>query len=417
MEVIGAIFLLLVTARVFGLLVGRISLPSAVGEMLAGMVLISIAQFAGPFRGFLEGLPDNEALSHVADLGIFFLLLMAGVEMQLADTVHDARKSFAVAVGGVVLPLAAGIILGFAFLEEGPQRTAQAMLVGVALSITAIAASAKIMQEFGLLKSETGRVLITAALFDDIFGLFLLALLGSVIASGELPGAYALVILLAKVMVFFAVTGLLGVHVYPRISKEIHRRQAAEIEFGALVIVALGYGFLAELLGLHWAVGAFMAGLFMERSRIGKKPYKSMRLMLNALTAGVLGPLFFAWIGLQANLTAIVEIPAFLAILIVVAFVTKVLGGGLAAAAIGYKRRDAAIIGVGLAPRGEIMIVVISVAHAAGLIDGGATDPVAQHLFSALIVMALANTVLAPLVLRVMLRSEDRPHDADIPRD
>jgi Kef-type K+ transport system membrane component KefB len=332
---------------------------------------------------------------------------MAGVEMQLADTVRDARKSFAVAVGGVVLPLAAGIMLGFVFLEEGPQQTAQAMLIGVALSITAIAATAKILQEFGLLKSEAGRVLITAALFDDIFGLFLLALLSSVIASGELPGTLAFAIILVKVIVFFVITGLLGVHVYPRISKHIHRKQAAEIEFGALVIVALLYGFLAELLGLHWAVGAFMAGLFMERSRIGKQPYKSMRLMLNGLTAGVLGPLFFAWIGLQANLTAIFEIPGFLTVLIVVAFVTKVLGGGLAAGAIGYNRRDAAIIGVGLAPRGEIMIVVISVALAAGLIDGGSADPVAHHLFSALIVMALVNTVLAPLVLRVLLRSGD----------
>ena len=404
MEAIGALLLLLLAARVLGALAERISLPSAVGEMLAGMVLISVAQFAGPFQGFFEGLPHSKALGHVADLGIFFLLLMAGVEMQLADTVHDARKSFAVAVGGVVLPLAAGIILGFAFLEDGPQRTEQAMLIGVALSITAIAASAKILQEFGLLNSEAGRVLITAALFDDIFGLFLLALLSSVIASGELPGAYTFAVMLAKVIVFFVVTGLLGVHVYPRVSKEIHRRQAAEIEFGALVIVALGYGFLAELLGLHWAVGAFMAGLFLERSRIGKQPHKSMRLMLNALTAGVLGPLFFAWIGLQANLTAIVEIPAFLAILIVVAFVTKVVGGGFAASAIGYGRRDSAIIGVGLAPRGEIMIVVISVALAAGLIDGAAEDPVAQHLFSALIVMALANTVLAPLILRELLR-------------
>ncbi|MFY0692230.1 MAG: cation:proton antiporter [Paracoccaceae bacterium] len=405
MEAIGALLILLLTARFLGALVERISLPSAVGEMLAGIVLISAAQFAGPHQTFLEGLPENETLSHVADLGIFFLLLMAGVEMQLSDTVHDARKSFVVAFGGVALPLAAGIVLGFAFLEDGPQRTAQALLVGVALSITAIAASAKILQEFGLLRLQAGRVLITAALFDDIFGLFLLALLTSVIASGELPHAFAFALILAKVITFFVVTGLLGVHVYPQISKEIHRRQAAEIEFGALVIVALGYGFLAELLGLHWAVGAFMAGLFMERSRIGKQPHKSMRLMLNGLTAGVLGPLFFAWIGLQANLIAIIEIPEFLVVLIVVAFVTKVLGGGIAAAAIGFGRRESTIIGVGLAPRGEIMIVVISVALAAGLIDGETTDLVAQHLFSALILMALANTVLAPLVLRFLLRS------------
>ena len=405
METIGALLILLLAARALGALVERISLPSAVGEMLAGMMLVSVALFAGPHQAFLEGLAESETLGHVADLGIFFLLLMAGVEMQLSDTVHDARKSFVVAFGGVALPLAAGIVLGFAFLEDGPQRTAQALLVGVALSITAIAASAKILQEFGLLRSEAGRVLITAALFDDILGLFLLAVLSSIIASGELPGAFAFGLLLAKVLLFFVVTGLLGVHVYPRISKEIHRRQAAEIEFGALVIIALGYGFLAELLGLHWAVGAFMAGLFMERSRIGKRPHKSMRLMLNALTAGVLGPLFFAWIGLQANLTALVEIPGFLIVLIVVAFITKVLGGGIAAAAIGYGRHEAAIIGVGLAPRGEIMIVVISVALAAGLIDSGTADPVAKHLFSALILMALANTVLAPLVLRFLLRS------------
>ncbi len=405
MEAIGALLILLLTARILGALAERISLPSAVGEMLAGIVLISIAQFAGPHQTFFAGLPENETLNQVADLGIFFLLLMAGVEMQLSDTVHDARKSFVVAFGGVALPLVAGVVLGFAFLEDGPQQTAQALLVGVALSITAIAASAKILQEFGLLRSETGRVLITAALFDDILGLFLLALLSSIIASGELPGPTAFAILLAKVILFFVVTSLLGVHVYPRISKQIHRLQAAEIEFGALVIVALAYGFLAELLGLHWAVGAFMAGLFMEQSRVGKQPHKSMRLMLNALTAGVLGPLFFAWIGLQANLTAIIEIPEFLIMLIVVAFVTKVLGGGIAAVALGYARREAAIIGVGLAPRGEIMIVVISVALAAGLIDGETTDPVAQHLFSALILMALANTVLAPLVLRFLLRS------------
>lgn len=408
MDIIGALLLLLLAARIFGALAERIRLPSAVGEMVAGMVLVSIAPFAGSFQGFLEHLPDDGALSHVADLGIFFLVLMAGVEMQLADTLRDSRKSFVVAVGGVALPLVVGVLLGFVFLAEGPQRPVQAVLIGVAMSITAIAASAKILQEFGLLHAEAGRVLISAALFDDIFGLFLLALLSSVIVSGEPPGAFEFIMMFAKVIVFFAITGVLGVHVYPHISKRIHRKQAAAIEFGALVIVALAYGFLAELLGLHWAVGAFMAGLFMERSRIGKRPYKSMRLMLNALTAGVLGPLFFAWIGLQANLTAVFEVPVFLIVLTLAAFATKVLGGGLAALALGYPWRESAIVGVGLAPRGEIMIVVISVALGAGLIDGGSTDPVAYHLFSALIVMALVNTALAPLVLRLLLRSGDR---------
>jgi Kef-type K+ transport system membrane component KefB len=412
MEIIGALLLLLLAARLFGALAERLGLPSAVGEMLAGIALVLSVHIPGPHGAFVQGLPDNDALGDVADLGIFFLVLMAGVEMQLTDTMRDARKAFIVAIGGVLLPLVAGIILGFAFLAESPQRSAQAILIGVAISITAIAATAKLLQEFGLLKSEPGRVLITAAFFDDIFGLFLLALLSSVIATGDVPGISQFGILLAKVILFFAVTGILGVHVYPHISKQIHRKQAAAIEFGALVIVALAYGFLAELLGLHWAVGAFMAGLFMERSRIGKQPYKSMRLMLNALTAGVLGPLFFAWIGLQASLAAMTEVPGFVVVLTVVAFLSKVVGGGLAGLAVGYSGRESAIIGVGLAPRGEIMIVVITIALGAGFIDGASADPIVQHLFSALIFMALFNTALAPLVLRMLL-----PRGPSLPRD
>ncbi|WP_299348822.1 cation:proton antiporter [uncultured Maritalea sp.] len=408
METIGALLVLLLTARLFGALSHRAGLPSAVGEMIAGMVLVLSAIVTGPHQPFVENLAHNEALAKVAELGIFFLVLMAGLEMRLADTMRDARKSFVVAVGGVVLPLVAGIIMGFVFLEEGPQRTAQAILVGVAISITAIAASAKLLQEFGLLNAESGRVLITAALFDDIFGLFLLALLSSMIATGELPGTYAFAIMLAKVILFFVVTGLLGVHVYPHISKRMQRNQSAAIEFSALVIVGLAYGFLAELLGLHWAVGAFMAGLFMEKTQIGKQPYESMRLILNALTAGILGPLFFAWIGLQANLTAIFEIPVFLLVLSLVAFASKVLGGGLAARFVGYTKQEAAIIGVGLAPRGEIMIVVMSIALGSGLINGASADPIARHLFSALILMALFNTALAPMVLRFLLRRKHR---------
>ncbi len=409
MEVIGALLVLLLSARVSGEIAERMGLPSAVGEMMAGMLLVISANFAGPHQSFAASLPSSEALRQVADLGIFFLLLMAGVEMQLSETLHDARKSLVVAVGGMILPIAVGLALGFIFLPDSPMRTVQAILIGVAISISAIAASARILQEFGIIGSEPGRVLITAALFDDILGLFLLALLGSMIATGELPGLLPFVVLLGKVGVFFTITGLLGVHVYPHISKRIKNMQAASIEFSALIAVALAYGFLAELLGLHWAVGAFMAGLFFERSRVGDRPYKSMRLMLNALTAGVLGPLFFAWIGLQADLAAIVKIPVFLIILTVAAFAAKVAGGGIAARLTGFSARDSAIVGVGLAPRGEIMIVVISIALEAGLINGATSDPVGRYLFSALVLMALANTAMASIVLRVMMNRGSGP--------
>ncbi len=407
MEVIGTVLIVLLLARVFGELAVRLGVPSSVGEMLAGIAFVLSAFVAGPHQHFVGDLPGNEVLRQVSNLGIFFLLLMTGVEMQISDMVHDARKSSVVALGGMILPMAVGVALGFAFLSDSPLRPAQSILIGVAISITAIAASAKILQEFDMLKSETGRVLIGAALFDDILGLFLLALLSSMIETGTLPGAYAFAVLLAKVLVFFVVTGLLGVHVYPHISKRIQEMQAVAIDFSALIVVALAYGLLAELLGMHWAVGAFMAGLFFEGSRVGSIPYEDMRLILNALTAGVLGPLFFAWIGLQADLTALVEIPAFVVILALAGFVAKAVGGNVGARSIGYPANQAAIIGVGLAPRGEIMIVVVTIALEAGLIGDGSSDPIARNLFSALILMALVNTALAPLVLRYLLNRPD----------
>ncbi|MCP4317367.1 MAG: hypothetical protein GY789_15475 [Hyphomicrobiales bacterium] len=113
MEIIGALLVLLLAARLLSEIAARIGLPSAVGEMLAGMALILSAQIAGPHHDLVEGLPGNMALAEVADLGIFFPVLMAGVEMQLADTVREARKSLVVALIGIALPLAAGILSRF----------------------------------------------------------------------------------------------------------------------------------------------------------------------------------------------------------------------------------------------------------------------------------------------------------------
>jgi Kef-type K+ transport system membrane component KefB len=237
-----------------------------------------------------------------------------------------------------------------------------------------------------------------------VFGLFLLAVILAVIQTGQIPDITAFAVLLAEVVAFFAITVALGVHVYPRVSRGMKALQAAAFEFSALAAVALAYGLLADALGIHWILGAFMAGLFFEKSRVGVKAYNEIRLVLGAITLGFLGPIFFLSIGLRVELGAITAVPLFLILLMAVAFFGKLVGAGVPALLLGLDRRDAAAIGIGMSARGAVELAVLNIAYHAGLFPTVAPDgSVAAYLFSALILMGVVTTLMAPMLLRRVL--------------
>jgi Kef-type K+ transport system membrane component KefB len=246
-----------------------------------------------------------------------------------------------------------------------------------------------------------GAILISAAIFDDVLGLFLLAVLLSMMESGTFPDIATLVLMLAKVTAFFAITVTLGVHVYPRISRRIKAMQAAAIEFSAITIVALAYGVLAEFLGMHWILGAFMAGLYFEKTRVGRREYDEMRLICGTLTRGVLGPLFFVYIGLQVDLSAVTAVPVFLLLLIAIAFLGKLLGAGIPALFAGLQRQEAAIVGIGMSARGTVELILLSIALESGIFSqAGQKDPIVTHLFSSLVIVGVITTLLVPMIMR-----------------
>jgi Kef-type K+ transport system membrane component KefB len=315
--------------------------------------------------------------------------------------------SLAVAAGGVLLPLAGGFALAWAFLPDGGQKPVQCLLVGVAVSISSIAATVKIFEEFGVLHTWFGRTVVSASIIDDVIGLILLAVVLAMIRTGDVPGAADLAWMLGKVGVFFTVTVVLGAHVYPHVSRRLRAMQAASFEVSALCGVSLAYGLLAEALGVHWILGAFMGGLYFERSRVGPLAYNEMRLVFGAMAAGFLGPLFFASIGLRVELGAITQIPLFLALLIAVALFGKLLGAGLPAWLISRDKRGAMAVGAGMSARGAVELVVLSIAAEAGLFDRGeAAGPLVANLFSALVLMGVVTTLLTPILLRRILPRE-----------
>ncbi len=404
METIAQLLILLVLSRVMGEIAVRLGQNATVGELIAGIVLAAIIGWIGGEIPFLADLATGEAVAFVAEAGIFFLVLLGGIEMQPEEIASHSKNSLFIALGGAVLPLASGFALAWWLLPDSDLKQSQALLVGVTMSITAIPVTVKLFQEIGMLQTPLGQTVVAAAIFDDIIGLFLLAILLAVIHTGYVPDISSLAILLGKVVVFFAVTIGLGVHVYPRVHAGATAMQAASIEFSALMGVALAYALLAELLGLHWIMGAFMAGLFFEPNRIGEKIYDNMTVAVGGITSGFLAPLFLVWIGLQVDLGALIAIPGFLVVLIAVSFIGKLVGAGVPAVFAGFPRRDAVSIGIAMNARGAVELVVVSIAAEAGLFaasDGAA--PIVTYLFSALVLMGIVTTLITPILLRFTL--------------
>ncbi len=158
---------------------------------------------------------------------------------------------------------------------------------------------------------------------------------------------------------------------------------------------------LAELLGLHFIVGAFVAGVFFGRSTIDDHTYEDVRKKVSGLTFGFLAPVFFASVGLNLNLFAFSEIPVFLLVLVVAAFLGKFIGAGIAADSIGLNSRESMVVGVGMSARGAVEIVIADIAFKAGLFHiAGIDNPILTHMFSAIVIMAIITTVATPILLK-----------------
>lgn len=404
------LFVLIVAARLFGELFLRVRQPASIGEIVAG---VALALFAASPQAvpFLARLPSSPFLEVAAQFGIFFVVLVAGIEMRPREIASQSASSLWVALGGVVLPLATGFALAWAFLPDTPLRFAQALLVGVALSISAVPVAVKVLMELNLLHERVGEMIVAAAIFDDVIGLVLLAVVLSVLETGAPPDAGMLLVLLAKISLFFILTVAAGVLLGPPFYRVVARFRVPAPRFSALIAVSLGFALLAEALGMDFILGPFMAGLFFEPAAVGKEAYTGVKKSLGDVTNGLLGPLFFVSIGARVDLAAVETIPVFLAALLAVAFLGKIVGAGVPARLAGLSPRDAAAVGIGMSGRGAVELVVVSIALEAGLFDQ--PDELVANLFSALVITAIVTTMAMPIALRLLLRTTPVPKDGD----
>ncbi len=409
MELLYILLVILVVTRACGEFAVRINQPALVGELIGGVILGIVAHQFDASLPVLAELDSNEVFLAITDLGVFFLMLLAGLEMHPRDLAKASGGAFVVAVAGFLVPLAVGCALGWFYLPASEWKPAQVLFIGTALAITAIPLAVKVLLDMGQLETRAGRVIVSAAIFDDVFGLLLLAVLTALLETGELPGASGFLFLAGRIVLFFGITTVLGLRVLPFVARRLKKFWVEELEFSALLAVALVFCVLAEWLGLHFILGAFVAGLFFTGRALGSSLYDDVSRKISAITTGFLAPVFFASIGLHLEVSALVEIPVFVVVLCVLALLSKFVGAGLAAKFVGLTRSDAAGVGVAMSARGAVELIIADIALQAGLFDKPAPrPPIVAHLFSAVVIMAIATSVLMPLGLRLFLRPSGR---------
>lgn len=407
MEILYVLLVLMIATRALGELAVRVGQPTLVGELLAGVLLGIVVVHNSATFPVLAELPDNPVFSSITDLGIFFLMLMAGLELHPKKLAEASGSALLVALGGLLLPLVLGIGLGWAYLPASDLRFAQSLFLGVALAITAVPVSVGVLLSLGKLDTSVGRLIVSAAIVDDVLSLLLLAFLTAVLRTGSVPDASALLVLSGKVGLFFAFAVPAGMYLFPWLGRRVATLRGDEFEFSFLVLAGLGYAVLAQALSMHFLIGAFLAGLFFQRRTIDPETYDDVFRKVSALTHGFFAPVFFASIGIHLRSGAVLETPLFLGALVLIASAGKLLGAGGPALLGGMSARDALAVGIGMNARGAVELIVADVALGSGLFAlPDPPHPVVASLYSAVVITAIVTTLATPIGLKRLYRDE-----------
>jgi len=317
---------ILIVARVGGELFQRLKQPAILGELLAGACLGLFITYVPNLPEQLSGLKHNDIFLTLGDLGILFLMFLAGMQIKPRQFVNASRSGMAVAIGGVIVPLALGYGFGRMVLPDSDYVFSQSLFLGIALSITAIPVSVRVLMDLNLLNTPVGRVLVNAAAADDVIGLVLLAVLTATLGHDGSGGGTDIVLTFLKVAGFLVFTILAGRFAMPWLAEKLRHMKSTEAEFTIALVFALLISTAAEFAGLHYAIGAFIAGLFVNQISSNRQVFRNLENTTSAIALGFLAPFFFVSLGLSIDFSAIGASPLLIVGVVLIAIIGKLLG-------------------------------------------------------------------------------------------
>lgn len=390
-----ALALILIFTKVFGLATAKVHLPQVVGALLAGIIL-------GP--SCIGILHESDFLSKTAEIGVIMLMFLAGIDTDISELKRTGPAALLIAVLGVFVPIiGCGAVYYFFFVDSFTYlNVIKTAFVGIVFAATSVSITVETLNEMGKLKSKVGSTLISAAIIDDIIGIVVLSI---VTALGDTTGSVKPGVVALKIIAFFVFTVIVGIIVYKLFKKVItvNHEKSRRVAIWALAFCFI-MSFCAEhFFGVADITGAYFAGVILCNLT------KSRQFVAKKITAAsylLFSPVFFANIGLKTDISAISSsIILFAIVLCVMAIVTKIIGCGFGAKICGMNKHDSLAVGVGMAARGEVALMVAQKG-----IESGNIDP---EIFPAIVLCVVVACLLTPVLLKAAVSRCDKHSGSD----
>ena len=377
--VLVSLFIMLVAAKLMAELFERLRQPAVAGEILAGVII-------GP--SLLGWAAPSEITILLAEIGVIFLLFTVGLETKPAAIFKVGKQAAVVAVLGVLAPLLGGWLL----MRAWGSTSIEALFVGTAMVATSVGITARVLSGMGLLDAPTARIILGAAVIDDILGLLVLAIVSSM--SAGTVNYLEILTTAALAIGFTAFVALVGAPVVTRVAPSVERMRSGQGIFIFGLVLCLGLSVAASYIGVAAIIGAFLAGMALAEAA---EDNPNMHRQMSGVTE-FLVPFFLVNIGMQLSLGVFRSSSVILLCVLVtlVAIVTKLLGCGLGAFNLGMRR--AGQVGTGMVPRGEVGIIVAQIGLSLAVIGA--------ELYGVVLFMAVATTVIAPPFLKLLYANE-----------
>ncbi len=390
-HIIISLSILLFSAKIFAEIFQRIKQPVVLGELLAGIIV-------GPYA--LGGLPLfdgqplvvlDETLKHIGELAAIVILFIAGLEITPREFLRGGAASFTIGALGVIVPFA----VGFLVLSMYGLNSFEILLIATALTATSIAISIQVLTELGKMQSKEARLILGAAIVDDILAIAILSVVVTMVQSGDTsPQIMDVAFLILKILGLFAMLLIGAIFLIPRI---LHReklwRSRGSIE-GITTAIFFGIAGVAAYVGLSPIVGAFAAGMAVASTKL----IKQLEEYAHKLQF-IFAPLFFAIIGAQVDLRGVnIDVLIVAGIIIAIAISTKLVGCGLPSMLFLKDKTKSMRVGIGMISRGEVGLIVAGVGVTSGVLS---TD-----IYTSIIIMVAITTIITPIWLKKSYKRE-----------
>ena len=384
-HVLISLAVLLFAAKIFAEIFNKLRLPAVLGELIAGIIVGPFALGSIPILDGKALVILNETVLQIGQISGIVILFIAGLAITPKEFLRGGGASFTIGACGVIVPF----LLGYYVFTLYGLDALESVLIATALTATSVAISVSVLTEFGKMQTKEAKVILGAAIVDDILAIAVLSVVVTMVQTGNLaPNIIDIIILILKILGIFAGLLLGAIIIIPRIVNTERLWKARGSVEGIVTASFFGASAIAAAVGLSPIVGSFSVGMAVASTKIIKR----VEEYVDKLEI-IFGPLFFAIIGAQVNLTGVnIDVLILSAIVIAIAIVSKLLGCGLPSLLFLRDKSKAMIVGIGMISRGEVGLIVAGIGVTSGVLS--------SNIYTTVIIMVAVTTLITPMWLR-----------------